>query len=641
MHRIRHSLAGTLSFFIAIILMVVFLLIGILTYNFTTQKLETDLLEKTYYQSQTISKDVLNIFENASLHTSEMGANRDIIDYLKSVKSREDITSNESYDNVLNYLAKVKASNSIHFMIWIASEEGNFYLDSSGNVPNDDYDVTRRPWYKIAKEADGVVFTPPYQEWKSKETVISSIVALRENGKVYGFAVVNIRLDAIPNFFEKSEHSEWDKSFMISEQGTYLYHEDASKVMTSSIFDADDPLNAYVSNILLPKETLMNIQYGDRDYYMLAYTIPINNWKVVTIMDKRAVMKDVYRVYILLALIMILAFLIAVISIHMLIGRSLKSYSMLVAFADRIAEGDYSNNIPDDFLKREDEMGSICHSFQKILESFRSENDILEAKIKQKNMELEQQYAYIIETEKAASLGNLVAGVAHEINTPLGVSISTASHIEVLSKASLDSIEKGTMTKQGLTRFFTDITEANRLLSGNLDRAANLVKSFKKIAVDQSSEVEALFILKEIFDDVILSLRGKYKRKNHKIELVCPPDLELMGYPGAYSQILTNLLMNSIEHGFDGRENGKIQIDCKMENDTLWIVYEDNGCGIPKENLKMIFEPFYTTNRQKGNSGLGMNVVYNIITQKLKGKIFLESEVNAYTRFTVEIPIQK
>ncbi len=211
--------------------------------------------------------------------------------------------------------------------------------------------------------------------------------------------------------------------------------------------------------------------------------------------------------------------------------------------AEAITSGDISKNIPTDYLEREDEMGAISRSFQIIIDTFRSENDILEQRILEKNKELETQYAYILETEKAASLGNLVAGIAHEINTPIGISLSSASYLDRVNDEYRKKLAAGTMTKDNLMDFMETLTDSLVLMNNNLARAGEMIKSFKQVAVDQSSELRHHFSLNENISVVILSLRHEYKRTHHKINNLCPQDIEIDSYPGAFSQIITNLIM--------------------------------------------------------------------------------------------------
>jgi signal transduction histidine kinase len=201
------------------------------------------------------------------------------------------------------------------------------------------------------------------------------------------------------------------------------------------------------------------------------------------------------------------------------------------------------------------------------------------------------------------------------------------------------------MNKENLKELMSVIDESVRLLNNNLERAANLVKNFKQLAVDQSSGSLARFDLKENMDGVIISLFHEYKNLPVTIENHCPNHLFLNTFPGATSQIITNLIMNSLHHGLKDRLAadklaGKIDIFAIQKEDWIQIIYVDNGKGISKENLKKMYDPFFTTNRVNGNSGLGMHIVLSLVTQKLKGNIHCESEVGEGVKFTIEFPME-
>ncbi|MBF0378097.1 MAG: cache domain-containing protein [Desulfamplus sp.] len=268
-------------------------------------------------------------------------------------------------------------------------------------------------------------------------------------------------------------------------------------------------------------------------------------------------------------------------------------------------------------------------------------NKQLEADIEKRNRELEQQRLHIIESEKMASLGQIVAGVAHEINTPLGAGISSASYIEKINNECRLKLSQGRMTKDDLKNFMESVDDTIQILNHNLTRAAELVRSFKQIAIDQSGRVFEKFNLKDYINIILLSLRHEYKNKNVEFTVDCDQEIVLESFPGDYSQIFTNLIMNSLIHGFKEKkeEKGKIKIDCEITGGVLHINYTDNGKGIGQEHITRIFEPFFTTNRASGGSGLGLSVIYNIVTQKLKGRIRCESVLEESTTFFLELPI--
>ena len=234
---------------------------------------------------------------------------------------------------------------------------------------------------------------------------------------------------------------------------------------------------------------------------------------------------------------------------------------------------------------------------------------------------LKQTQDQLIESEKMASLGGLVAGVAHEINTPIGIGLTGASHFLEITKDIKKSYENEIMTQEKFEEYMKTSDELARLINSNLKRAANLVKSFKQVAVDQTSEEKREFYISKYINEILASIHSVTKKTKLDIQVSCDEKIKIYSYPGAISQIITNLIMNSIIHGYEKDEKGVLNINIILQNNQLMLIYKDDGKGIPEENLVKIFEPFFTTNREKGGSGLGLNIIYNIVTNKLNGKI--------------------
>ena len=242
----------------------------------------------------------------------------------------------------------------------------------------------------------------------------------------------------------------------------------------------------------------------------------------------------------------------------------------------------------------------------------------------------------LIEAEKMAALGNLVAGVAHEINTPIGISVTAAS---VLSEDATDlskTYQSGKMKRADLETFLDTAIESSNMILANLERAADLIQSFKQVAVDQSSESQRCFNLKEYLEEIMLSLAATLKKTKHTIKITGDEKLILDSYPGALSQIVTNLVMNSLIHAYDEEDSGQISLDFKLEGEQVILQYSDDGRGINPENISKIFDPFFTTNRSQGSTGLGLHIVYNLVTQKLNGTIQCESIVGVGSQFIIK-----
>lgn len=251
---------------------------------------------------------------------------------------------------------------------------------------------------------------------------------------------------------------------------------------------------------------------------------------------------------------------------------------------------------------------------------------------------VEERSKELIEAEKMASLGNMVAGAAHEINTPLGVSITAASHLQNMIKNTDGTFKENKLKKSDLESFFGQSNESSDIILNNLNRAGEFVQNFKKLAVDQISEEKRVFNLKEYLNGIVLNLYPELKKTSLSVKINCDEKINLNSYPGIFAQIITNLITNSIHHGFDKNEEGVISIDIDTSDNQLIILYSDNGKGINKGNLPKIYDPFFTTNRANGGSGLGLNITYNLISRKLNGKINCTSELGKGVIFTIKLP---
>lgn len=255
--------------------------------------------------------------------------------------------------------------------------------------------------------------------------------------------------------------------------------------------------------------------------------------------------------------------------------------------------------------------------------------------------ELKQTQAQLVESEKMAALGNLVAGVAHEINTPVGIGLTAASHLVEETRRYEKLYQQGKLTRSDFNEFLLISVEISNLVLSNLDRAIRLIQSFKQVAVDQSISEKRRFNLKAYIDEILMSIHHQLKKEDYKIIVECSDDINLYSYPGALYQVFTNLILNSIIHGFHGKKHGAIKVVVSDRDERINIDYSDDGLGISEVHLKRIFEPFYTTRRNTGGSGLGLHIVYNLVTRTLKGRIECSSELNKGTSFKINFPFER
>jgi len=245
----------------------------------------------------------------------------------------------------------------------------------------------------------------------------------------------------------------------------------------------------------------------------------------------------------------------------------------------------------------------------------------------------------LIESEKMSALGSLVAGVAHEVNTPLGISITAASIFKNEINDLKRAVEDNTLSKTALDEFIDNITKTDELLIKNLNRAAQLIRNFKKISVDQSVDDLREFELNSYIKEVVSTLNNEMTHNNVKLFLdLQDEDIAMSSYPGSIAQIIINLLQNSLLHGFEGDIEGHITLKSQSTDRNALIICEDDGKGVNKEVIHKIFEPFITTKRNQGGTGLGLNITYNLVTQNLQGTIKLDTDYKDGARFIISIP---
>ena len=237
------------------------------------------------------------------------------------------------------------------------------------------------------------------------------------------------------------------------------------------------------------------------------------------------------------------------------------------------------------------------------------------------NQQLKDAQSQLVESEKMAALGGLVAGVAHEINTPLGVGVTAASLLSDRIHDFNKEYQSGELKRTSLEELLSDANESSGIIVRNLKRAGELVRNFKQVAVDQSSEGQRQFELKEYLQELSQSLHPQLKRKGHKVSIQSDEKIHLDSYPGVVAQVMTNLIMNSVLHGFKDKTGGSILIQLSLIKGQVYIDYQDDGVGLNEEQRAKVFEPFYTTVRGTGGSGLGMSISYNLVVNKLKGTI--------------------
>jgi signal transduction histidine kinase len=339
------------------------------------------------------------------------------------------------------------------------------------------------------------------------------------------------------------------------------------------------------------------------------------------------------------------AFLVLIIAIGVAIVSSIQTpLDELKNAMHAIVSGDYDRPVRG--LEARDEMGEMARSVEVFRENAlarrRAENELRASKERAENTlaDLRETQKSLIEAEKLAALGGLVAGVAHEVNNPVGISLTVASSLARRCEAFATELREGQLRRSRLEEFIGGSREAAKQLVSNLERAGELIQSFKQVAVDRSHEERRQFDLQQSTNQIVASLRPGLRRAQLELVTEVPENVILDSYPGAYGQVLTNLMLNAVNHGFADGRHGTIRIEARRSAPLqVEIVFSDNGAGMSEEVQRRAFDPFFTTRRSQGGTGLGLHIVYNIVTRRLGGRIGLTSALGRGTTFRIALPV--
>jgi signal transduction histidine kinase len=309
-----------------------------------------------------------------------------------------------------------------------------------------------------------------------------------------------------------------------------------------------------------------------------------------------------------------------------------------------IVLGDYARPVHD--VSAADEIGEMARAvevFRKnAIAKQQAEIELKTSKERAETAlhELQEAQRSLIEAEKLAALGGLVAGVAHEVNNPIGISLTVASSFARRCDTFSEEVRSGAIRRSRLDEFIGGSQEAAKQLVANLNRAADLIQSFKQVAVDRSHAERRFFDLKESTEQIIASVRPALKRSAITLTVDIPDEVTMDSYPGPYGQVLTNLILNSLMHGFPDKQAGTMRLSARrLDADRLELQFEDNGIGMSDDVQRRAFEPFFTTRRSRGGTGLGLHIVYSLVTRRLGGRLRLESEQGRGTTFRIRLPL--
>lgn len=428
-------------------------------------------------------------------------------------------------------------------------------------------------------------------------------------------------------------NSDWvgkDFSKLIKNPVTNKYMYDEIK----EAYKSEDKQFYYILNRPSDKENFIYEKLAWIDY------VPELGWYVASSLYTDELKESAIEVRNYIIAISLIVLTILLIISFIFFKNLLNPLNKLSNLVQKVSKGDFSTRFPIE--NRSDEISILAQKFNEMVETIESRTKDLEdsnGELEYMIENLKKTQDKLIESEKMASLGELVAGVAHEINTPVGIGLTAASHIAYISEVVKDSYKNEKMTQKEFEEYISEADKLANIIFSNLTKTSDIVKNFKQVAIDQPSEQKRIYNVKEYTTGILFSIENIMKHKDIKVDIICDDNININFYPGQYSQIITNLIINSVKHGFKSKDKGSILIDISLVEESLNLIYKDDGEGIPEENLSEIYNPFFTTNKEGGGSGLGLNIIYNLITNNFKGSIKCESKLGSGVTFKINIPI--
>jgi signal transduction histidine kinase len=499
-----------------------------------------------------------------------------------------------------------------------------------------------------------------------KAVIVITQPIMNENGDLTAVLLQNIKLDLLLDMSEDAKIGQTGQTIVFTSDGKIIAPQNNQAAGIISYIPSE------LSDLF--KKDLRNIGYfirGDGAQVMAATTrVKTPGWGVAVTITQREVLQSFYDSIKYGIVTFCIIFLLLTFVSSAIFSRLFRSITTVTEQFASMNEGNFAEAMISEEIIRfvPQELQKLCTTFntmsktiQENMKTIRKTNkdlqqvhEQLEDKVEQrteelllKNQELQQALENLKQTqdqlvhaEKMASLGNLVAGIAHEINTPVGVGVTATSHLQKVTKDFAHLYSVGNVKRRDLTNYLAESDEALTIIFSNLERASQLIRSFKQVSVDQSSEARRVFNVKQYLGEILLSLHPKLKRTQHKITVQCDENLQMDSFPGAFGQIITNLVMNSIIHAYEPDRAGQLTITIEPEEEQrICLIYSDDGKGMERDVVAQIFNPFFTTKRGMGGTGLGLYILYNIVKQQFGGSIECVSEPGKGTKFIIDIPV--
>ncbi len=563
--------------------------------------------------------------------------------------------------------------------IWFADLDNDGAVTRQEVFPLSFYqeETEDKQWWFSPKRTGQANWTDPYMgnvDADAHVTYISHTSPIYIEGRFIGVTGTDYFYDSMKQRIKEIEVYNNGYASLFNENLELLVHPEIAN--GTPLAEVNQGTYAWMSEVMKAKGS-GSIEYNWIDGYdkIMAFSALDNGWTIAVMPRKEDVLAPVRQLRDIGFLLVLVGTLFGA-TAALVLGRQIVSpIEDIVKDIDRIGLGNYDDPIADGFLRRQDEVGVLASAVERMrvlqartFEEVREKNDELEHKVQERTDELrttnhylehslaqmEEQQATLIETndqlersldtiektqrqliesEKIAALGYLVGGIAHEINTPVGNSITLSSFLKKQTHRVKSAVQEGALTRSDLGSYLEEVDHASDTLLRNLAVSSDLVEKFKQLAAGESKWNRISFRVHDYIQEIIRSTAALHQREDIQVTVVCPQDLEITSDPGKFSQILSNLLTNAVVHGFEGRQAGRIIVEVDLHDDVLYLTVMDNGVGISKDHVDRIFDPFFTTKFSGNTTGLGLNVVYNIVTKLFDGNIRVETDPGKGTTF--------
>lgn len=450
-------------------------------------------------------------------------------------------------------------------------------------------------------------------------------VAIASAVPAVGVIIASISLEVLMQSVSSATVGKSEYAYAVDERGLLVAHRDLNLVLSGAKVADLPQVRAALQNLQSPSAGTRVSDLGrtlNGELVLTAHSmIPTLKWTVFVEQPAREALRPLFWTALGgTALTLTIGVGLSLLVTTLMVKRLIKPIHALKESARQISHGSMDQRI---HLQTGDELQELAEQFNQMAENLkRTQNEL-------------------IQSAKLASLGSLVAGVAHELNTPLGNALLAATTMTEAAQETIQLLASGKLGKSMFNQFLSQMIEGSRLTQRSLERAVALISSFKQVAVDQSSERRRTFALAQVLSEVVDTLRPNFRRQTFVLELQSPSDISMDSYPGPLGQVVMNLVNNARIHAFDGRESGIIRVSTqRLGIDAVRVSVTDDGNGIPAEHLGQVFDPFFTTKLGQGGSGLGLSISHRIVTKVLGGKIDIQTTIGQGTSFELTLPLK-